>query len=132
MLLRTLLHDAIDFGKLVDSFVHDYEYAGSYPEVHVTNDNDQVRLTAIVPGVGKDDINVSLDDGFLILEGEKKEDYRDAKYLRKERKFGSFKRKIRLPYSVDAENIQANIDKGILTITLHKSEEAKPKRIEIR
>ncbi len=132
MLLRTLFNDAFDFGKLVDSFVYNYEDAGSFPEVYVKNDQDQVAVSAIMPGVDKADINVSLDDGFLILEGDKKEDYKDARYLRKERRFGSFKRKILLPYPVDANSIKANMENGILSITLHKSEAARPKAITIK
>ena len=67
----------------------------------------------------------------LVIAGEKKADYEEEPYLRKERFFGEFKKSIKLPYRVNHQSIRADLKDGVLTITLEKSEDAKPKKIEI-
>ncbi len=82
-------------------------------------------------GVKTENIDIHLINDSLVIEGEKKNDYEDKPYLRKERQFGPFKKSIKLPYRVDPNKIAADMKNGILMIRLSKSEEAKPKKIEI-
>ncbi|MCU0844318.1 MAG: Hsp20/alpha crystallin family protein [Spirochaetes bacterium] len=103
-----------------------------YPYVNLRENNDEVMITALLPGVKADTLNIQLVDNSLVLEGEKKSDVQDKPYIRKERVFGRFQKAVRLPYRVDGEKIEAGLKDGILTIKLAKAEEARPKKIEIR
>ncbi|HPV42127.1 MAG TPA: Hsp20/alpha crystallin family protein [Spirochaetota bacterium] len=93
---------------------------------------DELEIRALLPGIKAADLNVHLVDNNLIIEGEKKNDYEDNPYIRRERQFGSFKKSFTIPYRVDANAISADLTNGILHIKLQKSEDAKPKKIEIK
>ena len=90
-------------------------------------------LTADLPGVKKDEIKVRIENGSLILSGERKFVNEDKKtgYHRIERSYGVFKRLFQLPDSVDAEKVSAAYEDGVLRITLAKKEIAKPRTIDI-
>ncbi len=103
-----------------------------FPLVNLYEGDDEVEVQAVIPGLASDQVNIELADNSLIIEGEKKEDYTDEPYMRRERQFGTFKRSIKLPYRVDPEKVKAELQDGILTIRLEKSEEARPRRIAIR
>ena len=103
-----------------------------YPYVNLKENNDEVMITALLPGAKADTLNIQLVDNSLVLEGEKKSDVQDKPYIRKERVFGRFQKAVRLPYRVDGNKIEAGLKDGILTIKLAKAEEARPKKIEIR
>jgi len=96
---------------------------------------DSVTVTAEVPGMEEKDVEVVVEGGSLTIRGEKKserEEKGDDFYI-SERQFGSFSRSIRLPHGIDVENISANFDKGVLTVTLPKIAAAKeePRHIEV-
>lgn len=96
------------------------------PSVDVCEDAKQVVVCAELPGMDEKDVEVSLSKDRLILQGEKK-DEREEKgedFLRHERAFGSIYREIELPTEVDVDHAKAEFKKGILTLTLPKSEEA--------
>jgi HSP20 family protein len=82
----------------------------------------------------KEDINVSLHDGTLIISGERKGETKgeEAEVYRSERYFGKFQRAVALPATVATDKVNAEYKDGILTITLPKSEEAKPRQIEVK
>ena len=82
----------------------------------------------------KEDIDLSLHDGSLSISGEPKSEdkYKDAEIYRAERFFGRFQRTISVPAPVSADKIKAQYKDGILTVTLPKTEEAKPKHIEVK
>ncbi|HNU92393.1 MAG TPA: Hsp20/alpha crystallin family protein [Spirochaetota bacterium] len=103
-----------------------------YPYVNLRENNDEVVVTAVLPGVKADSLEILLEDASLLLEGEKKSDVQDKPYIRKERAFGKFKKAVKLPYRVDGDKIEAGLKDGILTVKLAKAEEARPKKIEIR
>jgi HSP20 family protein len=86
-----------------------------------------------VPGVNEEDLNVSLENNTLTVSGERKfeKEEKEENFHRIERRYGSFTRTFRLPTTVDAENVEAAYDKGILKITLAKRAEAKPKQIKV-
>ena len=98
-------------------------------------ENDQAyTIKASVPGVSPDDIDITLSDNVLTIKGEFKEekDVEEEKYHLRERRFGSFGRSVTLPVAVNAEAVDANYDNGVLTLTVPKAEEVKPKRITIK
>jgi len=139
----TSLRDEVDnlfslaFGKLAEGNVEDGRNAqlleGWFPAVDVYEDKENLQVTAELPGLKKEDIEISLQDGYLTLGGERKheEKRKDAEVYRSERWVGRFHRSISLPCSVDAEKIKATYNDGVLTVVLPKAEEAKPKQIPI-
>ena len=127
--------DVVNLRNLVDRFFTEAPAVRrnvEYPYVNLRENNDEVVITALLPGVGVDSLNIQLIDNSLVLEGEKKSDVQDKPYIRKERAFGRFQKAVRLPYRVDGDKIEAGLKDGILPIRLAKAEEARPKKIEIR
>jgi len=109
------------------------ELLGWTPAFDIYEDKDNFVVKAELPGMKKEDINVSLQDGNLIISGERKSETRNegAEVYRSERFFGKFQRAVSLPAQVATNKVKADYKDGILTITLPKSEEAKPKQIEV-
>jgi len=107
--------------------------SGWTPALDVFEDKDNFVVKAELPGMKKDDIAVSLHDGSLSISGERKSEnkYEDAEVYRSERFFGRFQRSVNLPTPVAADKIKAQYKDGILTVTLPKTEEAKPKKIDV-
>ena len=103
------------------------------PPVDVEETPDHIVLTAELPGMSRDAIDIELEDGVLTIQGEKKESAKDenTQGLLYERRWGSFTRRFTLPRAVDAANITAGYEDGILTIRVPKAEEAKGRKIEI-
>jgi len=103
------------------------------PSLDLYEDKDNVFVKAEVPGMKKEDIDVSLHDNALTISGERKFEQKqeDAENYRSERFFGRFSRSVTLPVSVAGDKVKASYKDGILTITLPKSEQAKPKQIEV-
>lgn len=102
------------------------------PAVDIYEDVDNVFVKAELPGLKKEDIDVSLENGELRISGERKgANLTEAKTLRSERFVGRFQRAIVLPAEVKADQVSANYQDGVLTITLPKAEAAKPKQIKI-
>jgi HSP20 family protein len=108
--------------------------AGNFvPPVDVYEDEHSLVLKLEVPGMNEEDLNVSLENNTLTVNGERKfeKEEKEENFHRIERRYGSFARTFRLPNTVDAENVNAGYDKGILKITLAKRAEAKPKQIKV-
>ena len=103
------------------------------PPVDIYEDEHSVIIKAEVPDVEQKDIEVKIENGTLTLRGERKHssDIRKENYYRVERYFGQFQRSFSLPQTIDQDKVQASCDKGILTITLPKREETKPKPISV-
>jgi len=99
-------------------------------DVHETGDAFDVK--AELPGVRKDDVSVSVDNGVLTIRGEKKTENEDKKAHRFECAYGSFVRSFTLPQSIKAEKVVAEYKDGVLNMTIPKAEEAKPKQIEVK
>ncbi|MFS8636977.1 MAG: Hsp20/alpha crystallin family protein [Gemmatimonadota bacterium] len=111
-----------------DGYVAEFE-----PAVDITERDDALVLTAELPGMRREDIEVELDNNVLTIRGEKKEEREEKgeeRYLY-ERRFGSFSRSFTLPRTVDPDRISARYERGVLTVTLPKLEESKGKRIEV-
>ena len=109
------------------------EYLGWAPAFDVYEEKDNFVVKAELPGMKKEDINVSLHDGDLIISGERKSETKSegTEIYRAERFFGKFQRSVSLPASVAAAKVSAEYKDGVLTVTLPKAEEAKPKQIEV-
>jgi HSP20 family protein len=107
---------------------------GWLPTVDLYEDRDHLVLKAEIPGMKKEDINISLHGDVLTLSGERKEEeeWEKAETYRAERFLGKFQRTFTLPVMVDVSKVQASYKDGILTVTLSKAEEAKPKQIEVK
>ena len=104
------------------------------PAIDIDEREKEYVVSAEIPGIDKDDINISIKDNVLTLKGEKKvekEDKGDNRYYR-ERMYGSFQRMIRLDNEIDADNVEANYDNGVLHITLPKTKETMHKQIPVK
>jgi len=107
--------------------------SGWTPALDVYEDKDNLIVKAELPGMKREDIDVSLHDGSLSISGERKyqEKHAEAEVYRSERFFGRFQRTVTLPAPVAGDKVKAQYKDGILTITLPKTEEAKPKHIDV-
>lgn len=107
--------------------------SGWTPALDVHEDKDNYTVQAELPGMKREDIEVSLHDGTLSISGERKSEtkHQDAEVCRAERYFGHFQRTVALPSAVAADKVKASYKDGVLTITLPKTEEAKPKQIDV-
>jgi HSP20 family protein len=104
------------------------------PQVDVAEMEDEIKVSAELPGLDNEDIDVSLSDDVLTISGEKKEEKEEKgkNYYRSERSYGAFRRDIPLPSQVDADKVDAVFQKGVLTITLPKTAEAKAKKVTVK
>ena len=125
------------FGGVFDSPLEaslEAQFPGGWlPAVDVIDGKDSVTVKAELPGMKKEDIDISLQEGVLNLSGERKggRDEKSGGVTRSERWFGRFQRSISLPYAVETKNIKASYTNGVLTIEMAKAEEAKPKQIKV-
>lgn len=127
------------FRPFVDDFFPPFARMGSNmrtPETDVMETEDEIRVVCELPGMRSEDISVSLENNILTISGEKREerDEKDEKgtFHLTERRWGKFSRAFVLPREVEADRIQAEYREGLLTVTVPKSERAKPRRIEVR
>ena len=104
------------------------------PALDVTETEKEIKVTAEVPGIAKEDISVSLSDGLLTVSGEKKEEREEKTGDRavSERRYGSFSRTVRLPSEVDTEKVEASYKDGVLTISLPRSESVRTTNIPVK
>jgi len=103
-----------------------------YPGLNLWTGEDRALVTAEVPGVQSDNIDISMKDNSLTISVERKaEEISNARFLRGERPHGKFARTIRLPFRVDASRTEATFKNGVLTISMHRAEEDKPRKIKV-
>jgi HSP20 family protein len=101
------------------------------PAVDVYQDNDQFTVYAELPGLKKEEIEISLNGDTLTIGGERKHEANGGQGFRAERYFGKFQRSLTLPVSVNSEKINATYKDGVLKVVLPKAEAAKPKQIPV-
>ena len=103
------------------------------PPVDIYETEDAIVLKAELPGVDPKDVEVRVEDNNLYLKGERKfeKEVKEQNYHRVERSYGSFARSFSLPNSISADKVKAEFKDGLLTLTMPKREEAKPKTIKI-
>ena len=104
------------------------------PALDISERNDAYVVTVEVPGVKADDLDITLEDGLLTIQGERQftSESSEQQYHRVERRYGSFRRSITLPSQVQADAIEASFENGVLEVVVPKAEEAKPKKISVR
>lgn len=114
-----------------DVFFADNEWL---PAVDIKEEDDKYLVRADLPGVEPKNIEVSLQNGVLSISGKRESEVKDEKegYRRVERTYGEFHRQFTLPDSADADKVDAKCDKGVLEITIGKTEARKPKRITVK
>ena len=107
--------------------------AGWVPAADIWETPDSYRIDLEIPSVAADAVDVSLDEGVLVMSGERSRPERDEgeRNHRLERRTGRFSRRFRLPEDADAERISARVVAGVLEVSIAKREERKPKRIEV-
>ncbi|MGA7213432.1 MAG: Hsp20/alpha crystallin family protein [Terrimicrobiaceae bacterium] len=126
--LRDLLDSAFQLASSAPGSV-----PGWVPPLDIFEDTERVTIQVELPGMKKEDFELSLQDGVLTISGERKfeEEKREGESFRRERLFGAFSRSVTLPSAVKAEEVKATYEDGVLTVTLPKAEEAMPKKIQV-
>lgn len=129
------LRDAMD-RFFEDSFNRELGFfeSGNYPSIDMYQTDNDVVVKAVLPGIKPDDLNISVTGDVLTISGENKreEEHKNARYHMRETQYGSFTRSIPLPVSVNADQANANFEDGVLTLTLPKKEEVRPKTISVK
>lgn len=96
----------------------------AWPQLDIEDKDDQVKITAELPGMKHDDIDLRVEDGMLMLSGDRKDEREDKERGYSERYYGHFERQVSLPRGVKEDACKADFKDGVLTITIPKSEEA--------
>lgn len=106
---------------------------GATPAVDIVEKDDEYKLTAELPGVDEQTVDIKFSEGTLTLKGKKEKEREDAEldYFISERRYGAFQRSFRVPNGVDADKIEASVKRGVLTVTLPKTAEARKKQKKI-
>lgn len=132
-----------EMDSLFDNFFRGFDMepfesrlGGFSPRIDVTEDGNEIRISAELPGMDEKDIDLSIQNNMLTIKGEKKEEKEDKgkDYYRMERSYGSFVRTIPLPVEVDTDKVEAKFKKGVLSITLPKTAKAvaETKKISVK
>jgi HSP20 family protein len=108
-------------------------FSGWSPALDVHDEKDNLVVQVELPGMKKNDIDISLHDGVLTVSGERKSEReeKEGETFRSERYFGKFQRSLTLPSQVDSDKVRAAYKDGVLTVSLPKAEAAKPKQIAV-
>jgi HSP20 family protein len=107
----------------------------SWPRVDIAEDKNAYHIKADLPGLEKDELKVSVENGVLTIGGEKKEEKKEhekGRFYHYERSYGKFCRSFNLPEDAEDGSIEATYKNGVLQLTLKKSEKAQPKAIEVK
>ena len=125
-LMRSMMRD-FDLGRMPRG-------QASFPAVNVWQGEEAVALTAELPGVEPDAIDINVKDNVLTISGERRppDMPEAATWHRQERGYGRFSRAVRLPYRVDESRVEARFQNGVLRIAIGRPEEDKPRKIEIK
>lgn len=128
---RWLNHRRMMNRWLEESALDDMHDRVTFP-LDVKAEQDGYVVTALLPGVISDDLNITITNDILTIQGELKNDYDEkATYVLQERPSGRFYRAISLPEAVESTKVEASLTNGVLTLRIPKAEEAKPKTIKV-
>jgi HSP20 family protein len=100
--------------------------------IDVYTTDEELVVTAAVPGMGPDDVNITIEGDTVTIRGELPAPMENVNYVVQERSYGTFQRSLRLNIPVDADRAEATFDKGVLTLVIPKREEVKPRTIQIK
>ena len=124
-----------ELDRMFEQATSGYERTWDAP-AEVIETQDEIRFSIEVPGMRPEDIDLTIESGVLTVAGEKRlsrrEGETDDQYRLFERKYGRFSRSFRLPPTVATDRVNATCENGVLTITLPRAEEARPRKIEVR
>lgn len=122
-----------DVNRVFDGF-SSTRRARSYPPMNFWVGPDSIVMTAELPGLSEDNIDLTVHDTMISVQGEftDPETGEDVVWHRRERPKGKFSRSVELPFRVDASNVEARFQNGVLTVEMQRPDEEKPKRIEIK
>jgi HSP20 family protein len=126
-----------DIDRVFDAFFGGRAVGGAnrrwVPPMDLVETDDHLVLKADLPGLAEDDVKIEINDDVLTVSGERKTERQERKdgYHRVERAYGSFSRSLSLPHGVDADQVRASFDKGVLEVRIPKPAERKPHRVEI-
>ncbi|ETR68970.1 MAG: heat shock protein HSP20 [Candidatus Magnetoglobus multicellularis str. Araruama] len=126
-----------EMNRLFDSFFGGQRRgrrSAGFPALNVSQDTDNIYVTAELPGIDVNDVEINVNGDSLHIKGERKlpETGSNVRYHRQERGSGQFSRTIQLPFPVNTEKVSAEMKLGVLTISLPKADEAKPRKINIK
>lgn len=128
--MNRLFEDAVSTARSEEKDMISSTWA---PAVDIYEDEDQLVLTAEIPGISEKDVEIKVEDNTLSIHGERKleKETKEENYHRIERSYGSFYRSFTIPRNVDQEKIKAEHDNGVLKITMPKKPESKPKTVKV-
>ncbi len=133
------MRDMMSMNRMMDRFFNEafspmHDGGWGSPNVDVIENNDNIIVKAELPGFKPQDVDVRVEGNMLVMRGEGTEETekKEGQYHLHERRQSSFVRSIPLPTGVDANKANAEFENGILTLTLPKNEEEKPKRISVK
>jgi len=123
-----------DFGRFELSPFNGDNLSMFNPSLDISETDAEIKVSAELPGLSEEDVDVSLSHNVLTISGEKKAEKEDKgeNYHRVERSYGSFKRSVTLPSQVDANKVEADFKNGVLTIVLPKTAETQTKHIDVK
>ncbi|MEX2670706.1 MAG: Hsp20/alpha crystallin family protein [Phycisphaeraceae bacterium] len=142
-MLPTLRRSGVDpfepFTRDIERMLGAWNAAGtsdvtaSYP-VDIREDDENIYVEAELPGFEKNEVDVTIENGVLTIDARRKREKAEDKGTQhlQERRFHHVRRSFTMPTSVDTNNVEASLDNGILKLQLHKSEEVRPRRIELK
>jgi len=107
---------------------------GAFVPIDMYQTPDHVVVKATIPGVKPEEVDISITADTLTIKGETKaeEEVKEADYIYRERRYGAFSRTVRLPRDLQVDKAEASFENGVLTVTIPKAEEVKPKQIKIK
>jgi len=137
---RPLFDSIFDFERDVDSLFDGFlgqpygRRGRAFPAIDLSDRGKEIVLVAELPGVRKEDLKITVQDGHLLISGERKEQTlpENSSWIRSETFSGSFSRTVELPHDVKADAISAELKDGVLRVVMPKAEEALPREISIR
>jgi HSP20 family protein len=135
---QRMMHTFPEWNHLMNGFfsdrLEDTEITDWTPAIDIDENDDAFVVVADLPGLTKKDISINIKENMLTISGERKIEKKDENknYYRSERRYGSFKRSYQLTDQVITDKISAAFKDGVLTVTVPKAEEVKPKEIDIK
>jgi HSP20 family protein len=107
--------------------------AGEFP-IDIYQDKDNLVVKAALPGVKPEEVDITIADDILTIKGEHKEEQeaKEDDYLYRERYYGAFSRSVALPVKVKGDKAEAAFEEGVLTLTMPRADEAKPKKVRVK
>lgn len=135
------IHDMVSLRDAMDRFFEDsfnrelgFFEGTNFPALDMYQTDEDIIVKAVLPGIKPDNLNISVTGDVLTISGEihHEEEDKKARYHMRETQYGSFTRSVPLPTSVDVNKAEAHFEDGILTLTLPKKEEVRPKTISVK